>query len=76
MSAGRTIPFFMISAYPEIDVRGVFSSWETFAENSLRILETASFSLFCLVHCHEKRSQLLINGIVQRMFQIQFIDRA
>ena len=42
ISCGRTMPFFMISAYPDIDVRGVFSSWETLAENSLRILDTAS----------------------------------
>ena len=31
-----TSPFIMISAYPEIEVSGVFSSWETLAVNSRR----------------------------------------
>ena len=34
ISAGGTMPFFIISAKPEIEVSGVFSSCETFAVNS------------------------------------------
>ena len=41
----RIIPFFMISAIPEIEVRGVFSSWETLAVNSRRSVSRSSCSV-------------------------------
>ena len=40
-----TIPLFKSSAYPEMDWSGVFSSWETFAVNSCRILSASRCAL-------------------------------
>ena len=48
MSSGFTSPSFINSAYPEIVVNGVFSSWDTLAENSLRIFSASLISLICL----------------------------
>ena len=45
MSSGLTMPFLIISAKPEMEVRGVFSSWETLAVNSRRRFSRSSRSV-------------------------------
>ena len=45
MSAGFTSPPAMISAVPRMEVRGVFSSWDTLAVNSRRSCSRCSFSV-------------------------------
>ena len=45
MSSSFTNPPSIISANPEIEVSGVFSSWETFAENSLLRFSRSTFSV-------------------------------
>ena len=44
-SSGRARPSRMISAKPEMEVSGVLSSWETLAENSLRLISAVYFSV-------------------------------
>ena len=45
MSSGFTRPFSRISAVPRMEVRGVFSSWDTLAVNSRRSASRCSFSV-------------------------------
>ncbi len=46
-SSRDAMPVSINSAYPEMAVRGVFSSWDTFAVNSWRNLALFKISLCC-----------------------------